>query len=63
MGFAYQLSDNIAIGFDAKYNFGNIQNSALEYLYDDESLPLDYQAREQNRSDLSGVNFNFGLCV
>ena len=61
MGFAYQLSDNLAIGFDAKYNFGNIQNSALEYLYDDESLPLDYQAREQNRSDLSGVNFNFGL--
>ena len=61
LGFAYQLSDNLAIGFDAKYNFGNIQNSALEYLYDDESLPLDYQAREQNRSDLSGVNFNFGL--
>ena len=61
LGFAYQLSDNLAIGFDAKYNFGNIQNSALEYLYDDESIPLDYQAREQNRSDLSGVNFNFGL--
>ena len=61
LGFAYQLSDKLAVGFDAKYNFGNIQNSALEYLYDDESLPLDYQAREQNRSDLSGVNFNFGL--
>ena len=61
LGFAYQLSDNLALGFDAKYNFGNIQNSALEYLYDDESLPIDYQAREQNRSDLSGVNFNFGL--
>ena len=61
LGFAYQLSNNLAIGFDAKYNFGNIQNSALEYLYDDESLPLDYQAREQNRSDLSGVNLNFGL--
>ena len=61
LGFAYQLSDKLAIGFDAKYNFGNIQNSALEYLYDDESLPLDYQAREQNRSELSGVNFNFGL--
>ena len=61
LGFAYQLSENIAIGFDARYNFGNIQNSALEYLYDEESLPLDYQAREQNRSDLSGVNFNYGL--
>ncbi len=61
LGFAFQVNDNFSIGFDAKYNFGNIQNSALEYLYDDESLPLDYQAREQNRSDLSGVNFNFGI--
>ena len=61
LGIGYQLSNNIAIGFDARYNFGNIQNSALEYLYDDESLPLDYQAREQNRSDLSGLNFNFGF--
>ena len=61
IGFAYQLSDKIAIGFDTKYNFGNIQNSALEYLYDEDLLPLDYHAREQNRSDLSGVNFNFGL--
>ena len=61
LGIGYQLSANIAIGLDAKYNFGNIQNSAIEYLYDDESLPLDYQSRQQNRSDLSGVNFNFGL--
>ena len=61
LGFAYQLNNNFSLGFDAKYNFGNIQNSALEYLYDDEFLPLDYQAREQNRSDLSGVNFNFGI--
>ncbi len=61
LGFAYQLSKNIAIGFDTRYNFGNIQNSALEYLYDEESLPLDYHAREQNRSDLSGINYNFGI--
>ena len=61
LGFAFQLSENFSIGLDARYNFGNIQNSALEYLYDDESLPLDYQARELNRSDLSGVNYNFGL--
>ena len=61
LGFAYQLNNNLSVGFDTKYNFGNIQNYALEYLYDDESLPLDYQAREQNRSDLSGVNFNFGI--
>ena len=61
LGFGYQLNDNFSFGFDSKYNFGNIQNTALEFLYDDESEPLDYQAREVNRSDLSGVNFNFGL--
>jgi len=61
LGFAYQISNNFSIGFDAKYNFGNIQNSAIEFLYDDDNEPLDYQSKESNRSDLSGINFNFGL--
>ena len=61
LGFAFQVNNNISIGFDSRYNFGNIENIALEFLYDDELEPLDYQAREVNRSDLSGVNFNFGL--
>ena len=61
LGFAYQISNNFSIGFDAKYNFGNIQNSAIEFLYDDDNQPLDYQSKESNRSDLSGINFNFGL--
>ena len=61
LGFGYLISDNISIGVDARYNFGNIQNNALEFLYDDEQLPLDYQAREINRSDLSGINYNLGI--
>ena len=61
LGFGYQLLDNLSIGLDMHYNFGNIKNSALEFLYDDEDLPLDYQAREINRSDLSGVNYNLGI--
>ncbi|MED5354272.1 MAG: hypothetical protein VX573_00480 [Bacteroidota bacterium] len=61
LGFGYQISDNLSIGLDAHYNFGNVQNSALEFLYDDEQLPLDYQAREINRSDLSGINYNLGI--
>ena len=61
LGFAFQLNENISVGFDSRYNFGNIQNTALEFLYDNESQPLAYQAREVNRSDLSGINFNFGL--
>jgi len=61
LGFGYLISDNLSIGIDVHYNFGNIQNSALEFLYDDEQLPLDYQAREINRSDLSGINYNLGI--
>ena len=61
LGFGDLISDNISIGVDARYNFGNIQNNALEFLYDDEQLPLDYQAREINRSDLSGINYNLGI--
>ena len=61
LGFAFQVNNNISIGFDSRYNFGNIENIALEFLYDDELEPLDYQAREVNRSDLSGLNFTFGL--
>jgi hypothetical protein len=61
LGFGYLISDNLSIGIDVHYNFGNIQNSALEFLYDDEQLLLDYQAREINRSDLSGINYNLGI--
>lgn len=62
LGFGYLISDNLSIGIDVHYNFGNIQNSALEFLYDDiDMLPLDYQAREINRSDLSGINYNLGI--
>ena len=61
LGFGYLISDNLSIGIDVHYNFGNIQNTALEFLYDDEQLPLDYQAREINRSDLSGINYNLGI--
>ncbi|SVB29369.1 uncharacterized protein METZ01_LOCUS182223, partial [marine metagenome] len=61
LGFGYLISENLSIGIDAHYNFGNIQNNAIEFLYDDEQLPLDYQAREINRSDLSGINYNLGI--
>jgi len=58
--FGYQVSENFSIGVDASYNFGNIQNNSVEFVYDDEGIPLQYQSRERNRSDLSGINFNIG---
>lgn len=60
-GLGYQIIDGLNVGIDVQYNFGNIQNSTVEYVYDGDGIPLQYQSRENNRSDLSGLNFNFGL--
>ena len=59
-GLGYQITDDLSIGIDASYNFGNIQNSAIAFLYDDGEI-TQYQTRENNRSDLSGLSFNIGL--
>ncbi|MFP4845153.1 hypothetical protein [Winogradskyella sp. PE311] len=61
LGFGYQLSDKLSAGVDFNYNFGNIQNSAIEYAYTPEGDIVQYQTREDSRSDLSGLNVNFGL--
>jgi len=61
LGLGYQLTNDVKIGIDASYNFGNIQNSAIEFLYNEEGELIQYQSRESNRSDISGLNFNFGV--
>lgn len=61
LGLGYMLAKGLSIGVDAHYNFGNIQNSTIEFVYDNEGIPTQYQSRESNRSDLSGLNFNIGL--
>ena len=61
LGFGYRITNKLSLGVDINYNFGNIQNSAIEYLYDEEGNIVQFQTREDNRSDLSGVNFNIGL--
>ncbi|TXG36593.1 hypothetical protein [Seonamhaeicola maritimus] len=60
LGLGYHVVKGLSIGIDAQYNFGNIQNSTIEYIYDN-GVPIQNQSRESNRSDLSGLNFNFGL--
>ncbi|MFH6767909.1 hypothetical protein V8G56_04100 [Gaetbulibacter aquiaggeris] len=61
IGIGYLLAKGLSIGVDANYNFGNIQNNIVEYSYDADGLILQYQSKEGNRSDLSGINFNLGL--
>ncbi len=61
LSMAYELTNELSIGIDANYNFGNIQNSSIEFLYDNDDVLVQYQTREENRSNLSGLNYNFGL--
>jgi hypothetical protein len=56
----YQITKDFSVGVDAQYNFGNIEGSSIEYLYNDGEL-VQYQTREDNRSDLSGLSYNLGL--
>lgn len=61
LGFGYRITDKLSAGIDISYNFGNIQNTAVEYLFDNEGNVIQYQTREENKSELSGLNINIGL--
>lgn len=61
VGLGYLITDGLSVGLDASYNFGNIQNSSIAFIYDENGNPVQYQSRENNRSDLSGINLNLGL--
>lgn len=61
VGLGYQITKNLSVGIDASYNFGNIKNSSVAFVYDNDGNLVQYQTRENNRSDLSGLNFNLGL--
>ncbi|MEM6516449.1 MAG: hypothetical protein AAF688_09735 [Bacteroidota bacterium] len=61
LGFGYRITNKLSLGIDLNYNFGNIQNSVVEFDYDDDGELVDFQSREDNRSDLSGLNVNIGL--
>jgi len=61
IGLGYSINKNLSIGVDANYNFGNIQNSAIAFVYGEDGELVQYQSRENNRSDLSGLNLNLGL--
>lgn len=56
----YLINDNFSIGVDANYNFGNTQNDAIQFVYDTNGNIVQFATRQNNRSDLSGLNFNIG---
>ena len=61
LGFGYQLSNNLKIGVDASYNFGNITNTNIAFGYNEQGEFLQYHTREINRSDLGGLSYNLGV--
>ncbi len=61
-GFGYQISEKLSAGIDMQYNFGSVENTAIAVKYnEDDGTVVQYQSRENNRSDLSGLNINLGL--
>ena len=61
LSLGYLINDKFSIGVDLGYNFGNIQNSTIVFDYNNDGELVQYQSRETNRSDLSGLNMNIGL--
>lgn len=61
LSLGYQITDGLSAGIDVNYNFGNIQNNTIAYVYNSDNTLARYQTREDNRSDLSGFNVNFGV--
>ena len=55
IGTGYSFNDNFNIGVDIHYNFGSIENTALESISD-----VQFGTREKNTSTISGVSVNFG---
>lgn len=57
---AYLVNNKLSVGVDFGFNFGNIKNNTIEYVYTNEGSLAQYQTREDNRSDLTGITLNFG---
>ncbi|HLV15650.1 MAG TPA: hypothetical protein VKY41_10750 [Xanthomarina sp.] len=57
----YLVTDELSVGVDLGYHFGNIRNHTIEYVYTNDGSLAQYQTREDNRSDLSGLGLNLGV--
>lgn len=55
-GAGYQLTKKINIGVSFQYNFGTIETTSLRFING-----IEYGTRENNLSDLQGVNADFGI--
>ncbi|WP_320815861.1 hypothetical protein [Flavobacterium sp.] len=62
IGTGYEFNKNFSIGADIQYNFGTIENEAVEFVSDaifEDNIQLG--SRERNTSNISGLSANLGL--
>lgn len=52
----YSVTDNLSLGVNVNYNFGNIQRNFTAF-----QNGIQFGTRQIDRTDLSGFNLNFGL--
>lgn len=55
LSVAYQVTPELALGFDSNYSFGKINNTATN-----QKTILQYGTQTENKSELGGFGFNFG---
>lgn len=53
---AYAFNNNLSLGVDVNYNFGNIQNNFVVF-----QEGIQYGTRRIDRTNFSGFNLNFGI--
>jgi hypothetical protein len=57
-GLAYNISKNLSIGANINYNFGKINTDDIQYRDPD---VVQYGTKENNLSNVKGINFSTGL--
>lgn len=55
LGFGYSVSKNFSLGVDVQYNFGIIENEAIQSIEG-----VQFSSRERNNSNINGLSFNIG---
>lgn len=56
LGAGYSVTDNLSLGVNVNYNFGNVQRNFTAF-----QNGIQFGTRQIDRTDLSGFNLNFGL--
>jgi hypothetical protein len=60
LGVGYSVTRNLRVGVNLDYNFGSIENSSIAFVRDIEGNLLQFQTKQSNASNLTGLNYTLG---